>query len=70
MSEVAHLLDQVYSAGGRLSVIGGRLRVTAPKPLPVDLMEVLRAHKPAILAELGQAGGDSLYRQYSDYRLH
>ncbi len=50
MTAAAELLHEVEGAGGQLVLLdNGGLRVTAPKPLPDDLMERLRRHKPAII---------------------
>jgi hypothetical protein len=46
------LLAAVRAAGGDLLAVGDRLRVTAPEPLPVDLVERLRAAKSELLAML------------------
>lgn len=46
-SEVLNRLDQL---GGTISPIdSGSLRVRAPKPLPADIVDDLRAHKAVIL---------------------
>ena len=44
-----NLLDQVHEAGGRLLMNGDKLRVEAPAPLPDELVEQLKAAKPALL---------------------
>jgi hypothetical protein len=46
------LMQAVAQAGGRLIPEGGYLTVEAPNPLPPELVEELRAHKPEILAKL------------------
>jgi hypothetical protein len=46
------LLAAVRAAGGDLLAEGDRLKVMAPQPLPVDLVERLRAAKPQLLAVL------------------
>lgn len=45
----AELLAEVECHGGRLSLSGGRLRVTAPTPLPGELVEQMRAQKAELL---------------------
>jgi hypothetical protein len=46
------LLAEVAEAGGRIEVHGDRLRLTAPKPLPLDLVARIRDAKSALLAAL------------------
>ena len=48
----AEIIGQVLDAGGQIAVDGGDLVLTAPRPLPADLLDTLKAHKPAILAAL------------------
>ena len=52
----AELLAEVTQRGGRLLPNGDRLRVEAPEPLPDDLLDRLRAHKPELLALLDPGG--------------
>ncbi len=53
MSTVAReLIATLYSVGGNLRVLGGRVRVEAPAPLPSELMERLRAVKGEVFALL------------------
>lgn len=48
------LLNEVAAAGGCLRALpDGRLRVTAPAPLPPSLVSQLRAYKAELLAALG-----------------
>ncbi len=50
MTAAAELLHEVEGAGGQLILLdNGGLRVKAPKPLPGDLVDRLRQHKPAII---------------------
>lgn len=49
------LIEQVHIAGGRIQAKGDKLNLSAPEPLPADLMERLRQHKPEIMAYLQQA---------------
>jgi hypothetical protein len=51
------LLAAVRAAGGDLVAAGDRLRVTAPEPLPAELMERLRAAKSELLAALAAPVG-------------
>jgi hypothetical protein len=48
------LITEVRAAGGRIEVYDGKLRLTAPKPLPDDLVDLIKAHKPELLAALCQ----------------
>jgi hypothetical protein len=45
----AALIDRVKAAGGRLRIDGGKLKVSAPAPLPDDILAQLRAYKPELL---------------------
>ena len=50
MTEHVHdLLDRVHQAGARLSLNGDKLRVTTTAPLPDELVEELKAAKPALI---------------------
>src|SRR5271169_2689666 len=46
------ILAEVAEAGGRIEVHGDRLRLTAPQPLPADLVARIRAAKPVLTAAL------------------
>lgn len=48
------LLDEIAGAGARIEARGERLRLTAPKPLPADLVARIRTAKPALLAALAE----------------
>ncbi len=48
----AEIIGQVLAAGGGIAVEGDDLALTAPRPLPADLLDRLKANKPAILAAL------------------
>jgi hypothetical protein len=54
----------VIQASGRLTLHGDKLIVEAPEPLPDNLMELVRQHKPALLAlsrqELPAQSSDNL----------
>ncbi len=49
---VANLIEAVERAGGKLTPVGGRLRISAPQALPETIMAKLRAHKAELLATL------------------
>jgi hypothetical protein len=48
----ADLIGQVLAAGGRIAADGPDLVLTAPRPLPHDLLDRIKAHKPDIVATL------------------
>jgi len=48
----AEIIGQVLDAGGQISVDGADLALTAPRPLPADLLDSIKAHKPALLEAL------------------
>ena len=50
---VAELVREVEAAGARLTPLDdGRLRVTAPEPLPDELLDRIRQYKPEVIAVL------------------
>ena len=56
MSTAPALVREVQAAGGQIAVADGRLKLSAPAPLPDGLVSDLRAHKAEILSFLqGQA---------------
>ncbi len=50
----AEIIGQVLAAGGQITVDGADLVLTAPRPLPADLLDGFRAHKAAILEALAR----------------
>lgn len=46
----ATLLAEVRARGGDVLLVGGRLRLRAPAPLPAELLDELRAHRAALEA--------------------
>ncbi len=48
----AKLIEAVEQAGGHLASEGGRLKVSAPKPLPAGLLDDLRDNKAALISYL------------------
>src|ERR687895_95552 len=62
------LIEAVQRAGGAITLLGNRLRLSAPKPLPEDLLQELRTHKPEVIHHLqhsrqskfGQGGAETL----------
>ena len=49
----AVLIQQVQAAGGSIHATGGRIKLSAPRPLPSVLVETLKTHKTEVLAYLG-----------------
>jgi hypothetical protein len=47
------LIQQVHAHGGDVCIDGNDLQITAPLPLPDDLVAALRAQKPAVMIALG-----------------
>lgn len=58
MIAAAELLDRVRAAGGTATVAGQYLKLRASRPLPTDLMDMLREHKSQIIAYLAAEGAD------------
>ena len=52
MTAAADLIGQVRAAGGQITLDGIDLILTAPRPLPSDLLDQLKAHKPDIVRAL------------------
>ena len=52
MTTAPNLLAQVEAAGGTIEVHADKLRLKAPRPLPDDLLDDLRARKAEIIALL------------------
>lgn len=51
---VAQIIGQVFDAGGQIVVDGSDLVLTAPRPLPADLLDRIKAHKPDIVKALAR----------------
>ena len=49
------LIEAVRRAGGAITLRGDRLRLSAPEPLPENLLEELRAHKAEVIDHLQEA---------------
>jgi TubC N-terminal docking domain len=49
------LIEAVQRAGGAIAVHGGRLRLSAPEPLPENLLQKLRTHKTEVIEHLQHA---------------
>jgi hypothetical protein len=55
LTAVLALMGAVHSAGGWIQREGAEIRLTAPRPLPHDLLAQLRAAQPDLLAHLHEA---------------
>ncbi len=56
MNPAPALVREVQAAGGRIAFADGRLKLSAPAPLPDGLVDDLRTHKAEVLSFLqGQA---------------
>ena len=51
----ASIITKVHAVGGHIEAYDGKLRLTAPKPLPENLMSQIRAYKLDLLVTLGQS---------------
>ena len=49
------LIEAVQRAGGAIALQGDRLRLSAPEPLPQNLLEELRLHKAEVIDHLQHA---------------
>lgn len=50
------LIDAVEQAGGRIMLLGEKLKLSAPLPLPQALLEQLRLHKADVIQHLQSLG--------------
>ena len=50
------LIEAVQRAGGAITLQGDRLRLSAPEPLPENLLQELRTHKAEVIDHLQHAG--------------
>jgi TubC N-terminal docking domain len=50
------LIEAVQRAGGAIALQGDRLRLSAPEPLPQELLEDLRLHKEELIDYLHHSG--------------
>lgn len=49
------LIEAVQRAGGAITLQGERLRLSAPEPLPENLLQELRTHKAEVIEHLQHA---------------
>jgi hypothetical protein len=54
------LIEAVERAGGAIALRGDRLQLSAPEPLPENLLQELRLHKAEVLDHLRHAPGSGL----------
>ena len=47
------IIRAVYALDGKLTLEGDKLTVEAPAPLPGNLRQALREHKPSVMVALG-----------------
>ncbi len=62
MNTASALVREVQAAGGRIAAVGGRLKLSAPVPLPDGLVDELRTHKAEVVSFLHEqtcAGWDA-----------
>ena len=62
----AVLIQQVQAAGGSIHATGGRLKLSAPRPLPSVLVEGLRTHKAEVLAYLGDDLNENIREHFEE----
>src|SRR5918996_6172164 len=64
------LIQAVQRAGGAITLRGDRLRLSAPEPLPENLLEELRTHKAEVIDYLQHARQPMLGKPAADARTH
>jgi TubC N-terminal docking domain len=64
------LIEAVRRAGGALTLRGDRLRLSAPEPLPENLLQELRAHKAEVIDHLQHARQPEFGKPGTDARTH
>ena len=62
----AVLIQQVQAAGGSIHATGGKLKLSAPHPLPSVLVETLKAHKAEVLAYLGDDLAENIREHFEE----
>jgi TubC N-terminal docking domain len=60
------LIEAVERAGGAIALRGDRLRLSAPQPLPQNLLDELQAHKAEVIDHLQQARWPKLAQPATD----
>jgi hypothetical protein len=64
------LIEAVHRAGGAITIRGDRLRLSAPEPLPDNLLQKLRAYKAEVIDHLQQARAPKLAQPAIDAVTH
>jgi hypothetical protein len=64
------LIEAVHRAGAAITLRGDRLRLSAPAPLPENLLEELRAHKAEVIDHLQHARPTKLAPPATDALAH
>ena len=64
------LIEAVQRAGGAIILRGDRLRLSAPEPLPENLLDELRAHKAEVIDHLQHARRPKLAQPATDALTH
>ena len=62
----AVLIQQVQAAGGSIHATGGRLKLSAPRPLPPDLVETIKTHKAEVLIYLGDDLAENIREHFEE----
>jgi len=64
----ADIIHEVTRHGCNIAVVDDRLKLSAPRPLPDDLMDEIRHHKPEVIAELAPLPHGPCYQCGEDTR--
>jgi hypothetical protein len=64
------LIEAVQRAGGAITLMRDRLRLSAPEPLPEDLLQELRTHKAEVIDHLQHADGVARLREMPPPRTY
>ena len=62
----AVLIQQVQAAGGSIHATGGRIKLSAPRPLPSVLVETIKVHKAEVLAYLGDDLAENIREHFEE----
>lgn len=69
MNTAQQLVQDVHSAGGTVVAAGGKLKLSAPAPLPDSLIEKIRQHKAEVIGLLaGSQWVTDDWRQFYEER--
>jgi len=64
----ADIIHEVTRHGCNITVQDDTLKLSAPRPLPADLMDELRQHKPEVIAELAPLPHGACFQCGADTR--